>query len=751
MKFCFPLPLICGLMLYTTGAFAQEQLPLFIQEKGSGEPLDAAYIHIYTGHPERLSGHAVSNEKGQATATIESYPARLEIMGIGYEMERITLHEKPSEPLKINITRNLATLNEYVVTGVARPVKPQDALSLYRVITAGTIQAQGAVNLQDIMRFQLNTDIGTDQMLGSSIRMQGMTGNKVKFLIDGMPVNGREAGNLDMGQLNLYNVERIEIVQGPMSVMYGTDALGGVINLISKNVKKPWEITANGYYETVGKYNATIAGTKAWKRHHITIGGGRNYFQGWNYSSADTAGPVKRERIFRPKEQYMGNFSYGYTVPSGFKLRLASDFVYEKMTNRGPIRVYDYFLGIRARDEYYITNRSMNRLLMEGKFGKTGHWQMMNGFSYYQRTRNSYHKDLTTLDETLTTAPGDQDTSRFNEFTSRGSYDNKTSWFDYAIGYDINFQSGKSQKIPGGSRDMHDYAAFLSVSLPLLQEKLIAQGGLRTAYNTVYDVPLIPSFHLLYHASSTVKLRASYARGFRAPSLKELYLHFYDLNHEIDGNPNLKAENGNHIQASASWMVFEKKASFAQILLAGYYNDVNNQISLASVGDADRPFWFSYVNILRQRNTILNAEVEGQYRNFNYKLGYSYMHVFAQEGYNQAFSGQELTGTLQYYWKWSRLRFSLFNKVTGSQPALVENIDGSSSYSGKRPTYAMMDFSVGRKFLKQRVQLTAGVKNIFNVVAVTGAGVITNSTHVSASSISFLPRSLFTALSVTLD
>jgi outer membrane receptor for ferrienterochelin and colicins len=730
---------------------AQDSLHIQILEKNTGETLPALYVNVYAGNPDKMVTQGLTDVDGKVALPLPSFPCHIEVLGIGFETQYTRLLENPGKPIQIRLTRNFATLKEFVVTGVARPVKPQDALSLYRVINAGTFQSQGAVNLQDVMKFQMNTDVGNDQMLGSTIRMQGMSGNKVKILIDGLPVNGREAGNVDLGQLNLYNVERIEMVQGPMSVMYGTDALGGVINLISKNLRKPWELSANAFYESSGKYNLTLSGTRSWKKHHVTLGGGRNYFEGWNYSASDTVAPKKRQRIFRPKEQYMANLNYGYTAASGFKLRLASDFVHEKMTNHGPVQIYDHFLGVRARDEYYYTTRSMNRIFMEGKLGKTGRWQVSNAFSYYNRIRNSYNKDLVHMTETLTTTPGDQDTSRFNEITLRGSYDNKVKWFDYAIGYDVNLQYGKSQKIPDGLKDMHDFAGYLSLSMPIWNEKLIAQGGFRASYNSAYQSPVIPSVHLLYHTTKNIKIRASYAKGFRAPSLKEMYLLFFDLNHELQGNPNLKAEQGNHYQASASWMVFEKKASFAQILLAGYYNEVNNQIGLASVGDPNRPNWYTYVNILKQRNAIVNLELEGQYHNFNYKLGYSFMHVYAEAGYNQAFSVQEYVASLQYLWKKPGLKFSLFNKLTGAQPALVENIDGSSSYSGKRPAYNMMDFSLSKKFRKQNIQLTAGVKNIFNVLALTSSGVITNSSHVSAGNISFLPRSVFTSIQFTLD
>jgi len=109
-------------------------------------------------------------------------------------------------------------LDETVVTGVSAPVKMQNALSQYRVITKEAMKAQGAVTVADALTTQLNLNIGNDRALGSNITMQGLGGDKVKILIDGLPVNGRENGNVDLGQLSVNNVARIEIVQ-PISAI----------------------------------------------------------------------------------------------------------------------------------------------------------------------------------------------------------------------------------------------------------------------------------------------------------------------------------------------------------------------------------------------------------------------------------------------------------------------------------------------------------------------------------------------------
>ena len=79
--------------------------------------------------------------------------------------------------------------------------------------------------------------------------LQGLSGEHIKFLIDGVPVIGRMDGNVDLSQLNMYNVDHIEIVEGPMSVIYGSNALAGAVNIITKENKKA-KLTGTTNYQT---------------------------------------------------------------------------------------------------------------------------------------------------------------------------------------------------------------------------------------------------------------------------------------------------------------------------------------------------------------------------------------------------------------------------------------------------------------------------------------------------------------------
>ena len=377
---------------------------------------------------------------------------------------------------------------------------------------------------------------------------------------------------------------------------------------------------------------------------------------------------------------------------------------------------------------------------------------MLNGFAYYKRTRNTYSKDLTTLAQDLSTDPGVQDTSKFNDITSRGIYSNKFKLFELTAGYDMTIQQAFSKKISGDDHFINDYAAFALATVPFLKdEKLKLQLGLRASYNTRFKAPLIPAVNILYGLSDRMQLRASYAKGFRAPSLKEMYLSFIDVNHQIYGNEDLRSELGDHIQLSLSRMLYKKNGDYAQLLVTGYFNDVKDGIVLVPVHPEDsNSLEYTYANLSQQKNAIGSAQLEGQLENFHYMVGYSYSHTFGDEGYS-AFDAHELSSNLNYHWLGAKLNFGAFYKYTSVQPFLRPNIDGSAYYDGRQPGYHMLDASVERKFWKKRLSLTVGVKNIFDVQTLTVTGLTTGGAHSGNGALNFLPRSLFTTLRVTID
>ena len=126
------------------------------------------------------------------------------------------------------------TIKEVVVTGQITEKSIEDAVHKVRIISGKKINSGLFTDLGQVLEKELNIKLAQDNILGSSISLQGISGQNVKVLIDDVPVIGRMNGNIDLSQISLNNIERIEIIEGPLSTIYGTDALAGTINIITK-------------------------------------------------------------------------------------------------------------------------------------------------------------------------------------------------------------------------------------------------------------------------------------------------------------------------------------------------------------------------------------------------------------------------------------------------------------------------------------------------------------------------------------
>ena len=203
---------------------------------------------------------------------------------------------KKGEKVIFQLTEDEVTLNQVVVTGQYAPNSPDKSVHKIKIIDSKQMEARGVVNLNDALQFETNMRISQDNMLGSSASVQGLSGENVKIMIDGVPVIGRQDGNIDLNQINMNDIERIEIVEGPLSVNYGTNALAGTINLITKkDQKNKYKLGVNTYYESVGQYN--IDGSIGYKKgdHRVNVSGGRNFFDGWNPDESFSFLPQSRK------------------------------------------------------------------------------------------------------------------------------------------------------------------------------------------------------------------------------------------------------------------------------------------------------------------------------------------------------------------------------------------------------------------------------------------------------------------------
>lgn len=611
-----------------------------------------------------------------------------------------------------------------VNTGNILPTEASRTVHNVRLINAQTIERQGAYNLKELLSKENNIRIGNDNILGSSLSLQGISGQNVKILMDGIPVTGRENGNIDLSQINLNNIERIEIIEGPLSVIYGTDALGGVINLVSKNIMldsaKPYMLSGTGYYESIGQYNFGGGGILKVKEVDFGATLNRNFFAGFN------PGEDSRVMFWKPKEQLFGNFSI--TRQTGrVKVRFKTDVFNEKIENRGSPVINH--LEAYAYDEYYHTSRSITSLHLEQKLNKKSFWNILSSFSFYQRDKVTFRKDLTQENNNMfpVPSPDANSSNSFLNFMSRGTYSNTASRiFGYQLGYDINLNSAFGNKIESDRGRMNDYALFACAEIKPFKS-LNIKPGFRASYNTRYPAPFIPSIQLMYTGISNLSARFSYGRGFRAPGLKELYLYFVDYNHNIVGNPDLKSEISDNYNAALKYKLKLKRNLNVFLENSWFYNQIYHQIALVATNSTG--IEYTYRNIDNFRSVGTTFSINTSYRGFKVNLGTTRLGInnnaFELIGNKRYIYSPEYRVQAGYTFRKGRLEstgISVFYKHNGRTLGYaLDNLRNVvSTYS---EAYSMLDVTANRPVWKKRISLTAGVKNILNVTNIRASNV----------------------------
>lgn len=220
----------------------------------------------------------------------------------------------------IQLMENGIFLKDAVVTGQFGKQSLRNSVYQVRTIDSERIRTRGATNIQTILNTELGIRFSNDPTLGTTdIQLMGMTGQSVKILLDGIPLVDRGATRESLGQIDINTIERIEIVEGPMSVIYGTDALAGVINIITNkgDGSDNLSVSARIQEETVGKeynafdkkgsHNENVGVTWQKKGFQLNAGLTRNNFGGWQ---GDSTGRVK---AWMPKEQMLFNAGIGYS------------------------------------------------------------------------------------------------------------------------------------------------------------------------------------------------------------------------------------------------------------------------------------------------------------------------------------------------------------------------------------------------------------------------------------------------------
>jgi outer membrane receptor for ferrienterochelin and colicins len=352
-------------------------------------------------------------------------------------------------------------------------------------------------------------------------------------------------------------------------------------------------------------------------------------------------------------------------------------------------------------------------------------------YSYFNRVRNNYVMNLVTLDRNLSGDMTRHDTTVFDNMMFRAFYTlpkfNESTAVQF--GTELNYDRVIGERIEGpNGRDIENYAAFVSVEQELGDLKI--QPALRYIYNSRYEAPLVPSLNMRY-GMDDITIRASVAQGFRSPSIKELYLLFVDVNHNIQGNENLQAETSFNASMSMDWQMLMGEGEDVIVLKVSpnaFYNDISDQITLAQ--DINDPTLFSYFNLADFQTMGAGLEVGLIGDNFSLSASYLYMGQSQRLSGNDMFFTNELGINASYDITAWDLSLASNTKFNGARVIFLDGAD--QILEGNMPSFISSDASI-RYDLTGRFSLTGGVRNIFNVTNLQ-TGLASGGVHSAGSS-----------------
>ncbi len=606
-------------------------------------------------------------------------------------------------------------LKTVVLTAQYAPQSEKNAIYKVDVLGAKDIHIKSANNLKELLGHELNIDLTQNSVFGSGISIQGLSKENVKILLDGVPVIGRLNGIIDLTQIDLTNVEKIEVIEGPVSVFYGTDASAGTINLISKkNTGKKVSGGLSTYYESIDAKKAAAHLELNHKRESMQVFGKIYQFGGLSTL------PSVRNLNWEKRHQYatalkythhFDNLNFNYT---GRLSKEKSFYLGEPDTTNN------------AKDIDYFTKRIDNVLNLSGKIFDNKYIDANLAYQYYLRNHQTYNVDLTNDTRELSTKARDIDTSEFKLVFHRvqlGKND-KNATLNYAIGYDINLESAAGKRIKDKEQSMQTYAAFASINYKA-GGKVEFQPGLRYTHNSTYGSLLTPALNIKWTINDNSILRFSYANGFRAPTIKELYLDFHIGGFVITGNTGLEAEKSHSANLYYTYYGTVNNRQSLTIEPSAFYNEISNLIALSAFAPERH-----YINVDNYKS--VGGKIKVSYEpntSLLVKTGFSLtgrQNSFAEETQGKQFLfSPEWNGSINYEIESLGLNLGIYYKYTGKREAFYKEKITHEVKATTRDAYHNLDFSANKRFVNDKFIVSLGAKNLLdvkNIDILTSAG-----------------------------
>lgn len=606
-----------------------------------------------------------------------------------------------AQETRLDSISRMFSLNDVVVTGTRTPKFLKDTPIQTRVINAKDIAKLDATNVQDLLQQELpGVEFSYAMNQQTHLNFSGFGGQGVLFLVDGERLAGETMDDVDFTRLNMDNVERIEIVKGAASALYGSNATGGVINIITKRNKQPWTLNVNARYakHNEQRYGASLGlSNKHWNN---LLSANINRIDNYNVQSASN--PVTRiistiygDKTMHLKDQlvWSPNQNFNLTGRAGYFFRETVRSVDQ------PERYRDFTGGLR----------------MNWKLTMQDELQLSYAFDQYDK---SDYQRITHLD--IRDYSNVQNTLRLLHNHSFNRGDVLTLGADWMHDYLFN------TNLNGETRKQDCWDVFAQYDWRINNQWEVV-SALRYDYFSVgKESHLTPKLNICYKPLHNLSLRAGYGMGFRAPTLKEKY---YDFDMAgiwiVEGNANLKSETSHNFNLSA-----EYTRSRYNFTASVYYNKVKNKLATSAPyfkSATDKLPYLPYANLDDYNVYVGDMGVQAKWRNgISARITYAYTkEQFAKDGNGNTINNQyiparqhALNARVDYDHQFSK-RYGLNVGLQGRVLSGVKNVEYKDYYDVSKgtiqveyPAYTLWKLSLVQR-IGNAVKVTAALDNLF--------------------------------------
>lgn len=743
------------MLIYGITVQAQQTVKFTITEKGTKQPIVAATILCADNEAMKNSVRAITDLNGSATLTLPASKNkvtawRYAVTYTGYIPLKGIVKGKE---ITLVMEEDALRLNDVVVTG-SRTERPLKLSAITTQVLGGkALVDAGYGNLQQALQ-QETPGLNIQKVgFGNEISMQGLDARHVLFLMDGERMTGDMAGNLDYERFNLHAIDRIEIVKGASSTLYGSRASGAVINLITKKTTKPIDIVAGVRYGQMNERNYKDPSPKDFL-YMFEKNADRPNLQGWVsagfnagkftsqtdvwYSSADAFYMYQAENDKKVYTKEANPFldhdvtitSVAKRPPMGIEgsehISIAQKLFYDPVKNLN-IEVYGSAFYMNTYD-----------LIQDMTFSQARDYTAGTKISYalkdWFKVTASLHGDFydrfkrhERLDE------------RQKVYKSRIIQPRFSVTSDYFKGHSLIFgvehlsDDLTSDRFNGDAshvlktRSLKETEYFLQDEWTV-SDKWLVSAGIRTNFSHAFGFMGMPKLAVKWSPVEHWAFRANYSMGYRSPSIKELFFNWDHLGmFMIKGNEYLKPEKNNYFSLGTEY------SNDRLFISTNVYGNFFRKKIEGVWRIYDMQYNFEYMNLAKQNLIGLEALLRWHFLDhFTLNGTYSYVNVSKTDGVQvNTTSPHAATGSLDYKlttknWTLNAIFSASFmgNKKFDVQDRLSVNGKSYDAYFRcDLPAYVLCNLSVTQT-LYNKYKITLGLDNLFNYVPKTlGSGV----------------------------